>query len=108
MVVKDKVGRKRYIAFTVDADRSLRRHEMIRGINQVIPPGMNKEDVRLTVFTQDAGIVLCPHIKKEEMIKALNSIKHIAGTRAEVRTVITSGTIKKAKEKLEKVVKHPL
>ena len=108
MVVKDKVGRKRYIAFLVETGAGLKRHEMIRAINGSLPPGLTKDDVRLTAFNGEVGIVLCPHKTKDEVCKALNSITSANNREIRIRTVATSGTIKKAKARLGKMVKQPL
>ncbi|MCK4718524.1 MAG: hypothetical protein KAT70_07630 [Thermoplasmata archaeon] len=108
MVVKDKVGRKRYVAFTVDGGCHLRRGEMIHAINVSLPRNLPRSNVNLTVFNGEAGIVLCPHTAKDEMIRSLVSIRSVGGRGVKVRTVATSGTIKKARTRLEKVVKTSL
>ena len=84
--------RKRYISFTVDGNLS--RKEMIRHLNR-----MGKEigaKITLTVFEGDRGIVLVEHIHKDAAIDAMNSYPLL-----KIRTIRTSGTIKKAKRSLE-------
>ena len=83
--------RKRYISFVID--RGLTRKEMITHLNRI--GRRNGMNLRLTVFDGKKGIVLVSHLDKERAIEALNSY-----TELNIRTIKTSGTIKKAKASL--------
>ncbi len=95
MVVGEK--RKRYIAFVIEEGETDRR-EMIGAIRSEFSRE-EYEEIKpwLTVFEGDKGIVRCKHTGKERAIDILNRIK-VGGGR--VQTITTSGTIKKAKERL--------
>lgn len=95
MVVGD--DRQRYIVFII-VDGKTDRKEMISAIRE----RFSKEDYDriepwLTVFKRDRGIIRCKHTAKGEVIEILNDIQVGGG---KVETVITSGTIKKAKKRL--------
>ncbi len=86
--------RPRYIAFRIKNGKTDRRG-MINAIKSTFT-GEEYDSIEpwLTVFTGTKGIVRCNHTGKEEAIDILNDMD-VGGGR--VRTVITSGTIKKAK-----------
>ncbi len=95
MVVGD--DRQRYIAFVIDGGKTDRR-----GMIAAIRSAFSKKEYQeikpwLTVFEGDEGIVRCKHTGKERAIDILNGIVIGEG---KVRTVTTSGTIKKAKKRL--------
>lgn len=89
--------RKRYIAFVIE-DGKTSRKDMISAIRERFSYE-EYENFRpwLTVFDGRRGIVRCRHIGKEKVVKILNSIEVGGG---KVKTLITSGTIKKAKKRL--------
>lgn len=89
--------KQRYIAFTIEG-ASTDRKRMIASIRENFSHD-EYQDISpwLTVFTGDKGIIRCNHDKKERAIEMLNSIKIDDGV---VRTITTSGTIKKAKKRL--------
>jgi len=83
--------RKRYISFVIDGN--LTRKEMIRHLNRI---GKEKGiALNLTVFEGNRGIVLVKHTEKDAAIEAMSSYEGLS-----IRTVKTSGTIKKAKASL--------
>ena len=89
--------KQRYIAFVIEGS-STDRKDMINKIrNNFSYDEYQEVSPWLTVFTGDKGIVRCNHDKKEKAVKILNSIKIGDG---EVKTITTSGTIKKAKKRL--------
>ncbi len=45
------------------------------------------------------GIVRCPHTAKEEAIRMLQGIRRVGGAPVRVRTLGTSGTIRRARRK---------
>ncbi len=93
-MIKDKVGRQRYILFSVDG--SATRTDVIHAINNFYRKTHDDEDVPwLTVYEKNYGIVRCKHTKKEDVINLLNSLKIKNDS---VKTIKASGTIKKLKE----------
>ncbi len=90
-------NKQRYIAFVIEGSTTDRK-DMINKIRD----NFNYDEYQeispwLTVFTGDKGIVRCNHDKKKKAVEILNSIKIDDG---KVKTITTSGTIKKAKERL--------
>lgn len=89
--------RKRYIAFKIEGGKTDRR-----GMIGAIKRSFDKEEYNrikpwLTVFTGKKGIVKINYEGKQEPLGILNSMKVGGG---EVKTITTSGTIKKAKKRL--------
>jgi len=89
--------KQRYIAFIIEGS-STDRKSMIAYIRE----NFSYEEYQdispwLTVFTGDKGIIRCDHDQKNKAVEILNSIKIDDGN---VRTITTSGTIKKAKKRL--------
>jgi len=78
MVVREKVGRKRYILFL---SKGKNREEIIE---------MVKGKYYLAYYSKNFGIIRCRHTEKEKAIQFLK--KH------SFKTLKTSGTIKKLKE----------
>jgi len=96
MVVGD--DRQRYISFVIEGAETDRRG-MIKAIRDKFSR-KEYEDIEpwLTVFEGDRGIVRCSHTGKDRAVEIMNEIE-IANGR--VKTIITSGTIKKAKKVLK-------
>jgi RNase P/RNase MRP subunit POP5 len=107
MPIKSQRDKKRYIAFKVHAPRSISRKEFIAAIRGNIKDDNSWNTMKpwLTVFGDNAGILRCTHIAKDEARELLNSIKSAGREKTEVKveTLTTSGTIKKAKEILETI-----
>ncbi len=89
MVVRDRVGRKRYIVVLFPAEVSRREANRLLSERLSIP-------FRLTYHAGRGGIVLVKHTDKERAIEEMNA--------GGLRTVKTSGTIRKAKEILARVL----
>ena len=98
--------RRRYIVFTIDASRNIERWELIKefqregsrmGLDQV-----SEGRPWLTAFRDNRGILRCSHTDKETAIEMLSGITEVGEERLKVNieTLVTSGTIKKAKESL--------
>ena len=88
MVVRDRVGRNRYIAFAVSPPiPKARLAAALRGSPQAL---------RLVEYDGARGLVRCPHTAKDATIAFLNALR-IGDARVE--TTGTSGTIRKAKAK---------
>ena len=98
--------RRRYIVFTVDAPRKIERWELIKEFQREgSRMGLDQEGEErpwLTAFNDNRGILRCGHCNKEKAIEMLNGINEVAEERLKVKieTIVTSGTIKKAKESL--------
>ncbi|MGM0405720.1 MAG: hypothetical protein ACQEQM_06220 [Thermoplasmatota archaeon] len=89
--------RKRYVAFVIEGV-SCSRKEMISAIREVFSHEEYTEfKPWLTVFDGEKGIVRCRHLGKEKVVEKLNSVEIGGG---KVSTLVTSGTIKKAKKRL--------
>jgi RNase P/RNase MRP subunit POP5 len=82
VVVKDRVGRRRYILFEVPDQRPSRR---------AFSGDLPEPAWKLTVYTDELGILRVPHTEVEEARAYLEGIG--------APTVTTSGTIRAAKEK---------
>ncbi len=90
VVVKDKVGRHRYVAFVVTPPVDKAR--LAAALKNA--PGPDRP--WLVAYDGGRGLVGCGHIAKEETIAFLNGLR-IGDAR--LRTTGTSGTIRKAREK---------
>ncbi|UCF08997.1 MAG: hypothetical protein JSW28_04750 [Thermoplasmata archaeon] len=98
-----KIHKKRYIAFKVTAPREISRKEIIAAIRGQVKDRQQWDKIMpwLTVFEHNEGILRCIHTSKEEAISLLTSITHIGREKVpvEIRTLGTSGSIKKVKMK---------
>jgi len=96
MVVDD--DRQRYISFIIEGAETDRKG-MINAIREKFSRKEYEEiEPWLTVFEGDRGIVRCKHLGKERAVEIMNKIKIDNG---KLKTIITSGTIKKAKKALK-------
>jgi RNase P/RNase MRP subunit POP5 len=93
--------RKRYIAFSVKAPRDITRKEFISAIRKNIADKdqWGRIEPWLTVFENNMGILRCIHTGCNEAKMLLTSIEKVGreGEKIQVKTLGTSGTIKKAK-----------
>jgi RNase P/RNase MRP subunit POP5 len=107
MPIKSQRDKKRYIAFKVHAPRLISRKEFIAAIRNNIKENNSWDTMKpwLTVFEDNAGILRCTHTAKDDAIALLDSITHVGREKIEVKveTLTTSGTIKKAKENIERI-----
>ncbi len=89
--------RQRYIGFVIEGGKTSRPN-MISCLRKSINPDEYHE-IRpwLTIFDGEKGIIRCRQEGKERLIDILNSLKVEGGN---VKTLITSGTIKKVKQRL--------
>ncbi len=104
MTVKDKIGRRRYIAFRIEthSTRFFSRDDVISALHRSVS-GM-QERIRtphLTIFdaARGIGVVRVKHTEKEKAIELLNSVKSIGGREIKMVTLRTSGTIKTLRER---------
>lgn len=97
MVVGD--DRQRYIVFIIEGGKT-DRGGMIGAIrNEFSKEEYDEIKPWLTVFEEDRGIIRCKHTGKERAVEILNDMRVGGG---DVKTVTTSGTMKKAKKKVGK------
>ncbi len=89
-----KGERKRYVGFVV-SDPSINRSKLIHLLN--IATGKDDVSPWLTYYEDGKGIVLCSNKNRTVIEKIL---KRAGGSGLAVKTIITSGTIKKVKNAL--------
>ena len=99
MVVKDKVGRNRYVAFRVEARRMpspVDFGEALRAAGAQLPA---PDRPKMILLTPEGGLVRCRHTAKEGTIALLRTITAVGGQPVSIQTVGTSGTIRRARRK---------
>lgn len=99
MVVKQKIGRKRYIAFELIAPRAIAKSEVIKLVRSELGKLTNDIKPWVVKYRKNKGLLRCTHTKKEAAIKLLTSIKKINQLELKIRALGTSGTIKRATRK---------
>ena len=98
--------RRRYIVFTIDASKNVERWELIKEFQrEASRMGLDQENEGrpwLTAFQDNRGILRCSHTDKDIAIEMLQNVTEVGEERLKVKieTIVTSGTIKKAKESL--------
>jgi RNase P/RNase MRP subunit POP5 len=102
MVDPRRSGRKRYIGFRVDMEQGPLpdRTQMVVALDRAVDQVGLPKKKRLTLFTGALGIARCDHREQADMVGALQAIHEVGGRGATVRTLVTSGTIKKVKAHL--------
>ena len=100
-----KEYRHRYIVFVIEAPRNVERWELIKEFQRRSSQlGLDGDESRpwLTAFQDNRGILRCKHDEKDRAIEMLTGITEVGEDRLKVTitTVVTSGTIRKAKESL--------
>ncbi|UCD92273.1 MAG: hypothetical protein JSV43_08675 [Methanobacteriota archaeon] len=101
MVVKDRVGRSRYIAFEVASEKELKTGDLINTIKKVASKYDDAEKIRpwLIMFKKGKGIARCSHTARDECINLLQSIQSVGGNSVRIKTLGTSGTVRGARRK---------
>jgi len=97
VVVKDKVGRHRYVAFLVTPP--VEKARLVAALRTA--PGPDRP--WLVTYDGGRGLVRCAHTAKDATIAFLNALR-IGDAR--LRTTGTSGTIRKAREKFLQPTRH--
>lgn len=90
MVVRAKEGRHRYIAFIVSPPVPKSR------LLAALEGAREGKGLRLVLYDGGRGLVQCGHTAKDEAVAFLSRLE--VGT-SRLRTVGTSGTIRKARQK---------
>jgi RNase P/RNase MRP subunit POP5 len=98
-VVKDKVGRNRYIAFQVEGGDDLEMGDMIRALREAFSSFPQDTRPWLVLFQQGQGVVKCSHLHKDDVIRVLQSIRRVGEREVRIRTLGTSGTVRKTVRK---------
>lgn len=93
MVVKEKRGRRRYIAFRVD--NKISDGELLAALNAALTPKGIKVP-KVIQFDGRMGIIRCPPLDKEKVLSALNEG---SDPRCKIVTLSTSGTLLTLREK---------
>jgi RNase P/RNase MRP subunit POP5 len=108
MPIKSQRDKQRYIAFRITAPRQLSRKEFIAVLRRNIQDQNSWDRMKpwLTVFENNCGILRCTHTTADEARTLLASIQDFGRekTACKVETLCTSGTIKKAKSKIQKEI----
>ena len=101
MVVKDRVGRSRYIAFEVTSEGPVGTGDLIATFKKAAYKYEEGEMIRpwLIMFEKGKGIIRCAHTSKDECINLLQAIKVVGGKSVKIRTLGTSGTVRGARRK---------
>ena len=95
---KAKRGKWRYIAFRIDSGTTISRRDFVGALLSGGRGTPIEDKFKLTVFERGLGIVKVPHRLKDDAIALLASIDSVRGQRCEIKTLRTSGTIRKLKE----------
>ena len=99
MVVKDRVGRFRYIAFRIDGGKDLQTGEVIRALSEASQNHPREARPRLVHLRDGEGVVRVSHLHRDAAIPLLQSLRTVGEREVRVLTVGTSGTIRKAIQK---------
>ncbi|MDD1767377.1 MAG: hypothetical protein LUQ27_02255 [Methanomassiliicoccales archaeon] len=98
MVVKDRRGRRRYIAFRVHSDSPVSTEGLLRALDEESRRSGTKTP-KLIEFDGTFGIVRCSNLDKEKTVEVLTRLDSIAGARVRMETLRTSGTLLTLREK---------
>jgi RNase P/RNase MRP subunit POP5 len=98
-VVKDRVGRHRYVVFRVEGGEDLEMGDVIGGLREAFASYPQEARPWLVLWRGGKGVVRCAHVRKDDVIHVLRSIRRIGGREVRVETLGTSGTVRKAVRK---------
>ncbi|MFQ5986098.1 MAG: Rpp14/Pop5 family protein [Thermoplasmata archaeon] len=96
MVVKERVGRNRYIAFRIEGGEDLQAGEVKAALTEASWHEPKEARPWLVRFRTGAGIVRVSHLHKDTALRLLRSLQRIAARRVTVRTLGTTGTVRRA------------
>ena len=110
MVVKSRIGRKRYIIFRINADIDITKRDIIYTLNR--SKTINTTQLPWVIsIKNNIGLIRCNHLDKEKIIELLQSIHLIGNSKipVSIKTLGTTGTIRSARKKyLKKLNLYPL
>ena len=93
MTVKEKRGRRRYIAFKVISDKGVYREDLLFAL-RASSTKMGITTPKLIQFDEMKGIVRCSNLDKEVTIQLLHDVGRTIDNGFELETLRTSGTLK--------------
>ncbi|MGD0057395.1 MAG: Rpp14/Pop5 family protein [Methanomassiliicoccales archaeon] len=93
MVVKDRRGRRRYIAFRVLCESCVSNDDLFRTLGDAWDRSGTKAP-KLIEFDGTLGIVRCSNLEKEKTLEILTRLDSIAQKKVKVELLRTSGTLK--------------
>ncbi len=94
-MVANSHPRFRYVVFRISSEVSIRESFVAEAMGKVLDTNRRS----LVHYDGVFGIVRCTNLSKDITISSLNAVKSIGGKKVQIKTVGTSGTIKKAKAK---------
>jgi len=98
MVVREKVGRKRYIAFETVEGADLTRSRLSRALTDRLHDELPDSRIEVIFIVEGKGIVRSDHRGVKRTVEILNAFEaHTDGFK--LKTLKTSGTIKKLRKK---------
>ena len=112
-MIKEKVGRRRYILFKLSSEDTIRTGEMIKTIvHHTTRRDIDRQKAKpwLIQFTEGEeknpcfGIFRCTHRYKEDFVELLNSIEKVHHKHVTIETIICSGTLRKTRKKLRELM----
>jgi RNase P/RNase MRP subunit POP5 len=99
VAVRERTGRHRYIAFEVEAPEPPSAQEVIQALRRQARNFPREVRPWLVLMEGRRGLLRCAHTHKEEAIMLLRSLGASEALGHPVRTLGTSGTIRKAKKR---------
>jgi len=94
-VVKQNPQRFRYIVFRIQSEKIVTEQQIIDNLEN----NLAEFNFRLVYFDGQIGIVRSVHIAKQKTMAVLNATRYIGDVKVEIKTIGSSGTIRKAKSK---------
>lgn len=98
MVVREKVGRKRYIAFEIVEGADLTRSRLLRALISQLDNESPNCRIEVIFIVEGKGIVRVDHRCAKRMVEILNAFD-AQKDGFKLKTLKTSGTIKKLRSK---------
>lgn len=111
-MIKEKVGRRRYILFKLSSEDTIGTGEMIKTIvHHTTRRNIDRQKAKpwLIQFAENEGkdpcfgIFRCTHRYKEDFVELLNSIEKIHHKQVTIETITCSGTLRKTRKKLKEL-----
>lgn len=94
----------RYIAFRIEGETVFPRNDFLGALLKKARETTLGNSFRITVYGRNFGILKVPHKLKEAAIETLTSVDAVRGVPCSVRTLKTSGTIRKLKRKYAELI----
>jgi RNase P/RNase MRP subunit POP5 len=123
MVVKSKIGRKRYIIFKIDSNSFIKKRDLIYSLKtrykNESPSKISEGVIDISDFNKtpwlisldkNYGLIRCHHLDTDKVIRLLQSIQSAGNINLPIKitTLGTAGTIRSARKKyLDKLILYP-